>query len=185
MRPDGGATISEKVRCMAIGSRGTGRGLALLTVGMCLLAISPQTAMAQAATDPSHSCFDEAEPAAQRIGACTRLIETTKDNTARAQAHLQRGVLHELGGESETALTDYSEAIKLDPGNALAHFNRGNAHDQLGKFDVAIADFSQAIKLDPKEPDYFNNRGQAYDHLGQHDLAIADYTMASKLDVSS
>ena len=133
----------------------------------------------------SEPCFDEEAAAAHRITACTQLIETSKDNATLAQAFLQRGVLREQGGESETAVTDYSEAIKLAPANALAHFNRANAQDQLRRFEEAIADYSQAIKLDPKEPDYFNNRGQAYDHKGQHDQAIADYTEAIKLDADN
>src|SRR5262245_45452846 len=178
--------MNRKVACMAHGCRCTGGRLLPVAVALCLaahlMAASSGMTLAQTAAAPSEPCFDEAETAAPRIAACTRLIEGTKDAAKLAQAYLQRGVLREQGGESETAVTDYSEAIKLDPTNALAHFNRGNAHDQLGKFDLAIADYSQAIKLDPKEPDYFNNRGQAYDHKGQHERAIADYTEAARLD---
>jgi tetratricopeptide (TPR) repeat protein len=151
----------------------------------CLIAGTARTAPAQSAEELESACRDELQPAPQRIGACTRLIEKSGDAAVRADAFLQRGVLHELGGEAETAVQDYTESIKLDPSNALARFNRGNAYDQLGHFDLAIADYNEAIKLDPKEADYFNNRGQAYDHKGQHDLAIADYTEAARLDATN
>src|SRR5688572_20222135 len=86
----------------------------------------PALAQAQTPAELLDACRDEAQAAAQRIGACTRLIEATQDKAVRAEAFLQRGVLRELTGESETAVADYSEAIKLDP-SALAYFNRGNA----------------------------------------------------------
>ncbi|HEY7548564.1 MAG TPA: tetratricopeptide repeat protein, partial [Hyphomicrobiaceae bacterium] len=156
--------------------------LAPAALALGLMAAASGPSLAQTAAELLDACLDEAQPAPQRIGACTRAIDTARDDATRAQAHLQRGVLHEMGGESETAAADYTESIKLDPGNPLAYFNRGNAYDQLGRFDLAIADYSHAVKLDPKEPDYFNNRGQAYDHKGQHDLAIADYTEAFRLE---
>ena len=139
-------------------------------------------AWAQTTADLLAVCRADTEAVASRIVACSRIINQKGDDEIRAEAFLQRGVLHEMGGEKQSAVNDYSEAIKLDDSNALTFFNRGNAYDQLGQFDLAIADYTQAIKLDPTDPDFFNNRGQTYDGRSEHDLAIADYTEAIRLD---
>lgn len=150
-----------------------------------LVAAAAGTAGAQTAAELLDACRDAAKSAPQRIDACGRLIELAGDAGMRAEAHLQLGVLREIGGALEAAVTDYTEAIKLDAANPLAFFNRGNAHDQLGRHDLAIADYTQAIKLDRKEPDFFTRRGQTYDGMGRHDLAIADHTEAIRLDKGS
>jgi tetratricopeptide (TPR) repeat protein len=157
----------------------------LLALVLCLPGLGTVGAGAQAATEPLATCRNEAAASAERIAACARVIGETGDAGIRAEAHLQRGVLHEFDGREEAAVEDYSAAIKLDPANPLAWFNRGNAYTQLDQLELAIADYTQAIKLDAKEPDFFNNRGQAHDSKGQHDLAIADYTEAIRLDGKS
>src|SRR5262245_37731532 len=158
----------------------------LLPLAMLGLAVAwAGAAAAQSATELLEACRDEARLASQRIGACTGVIEQSGDADSRAEAHLQRGVLHEFSEKMEAAVADYTESIKLRPANPLTHFNRGNANAQLGHHDLAIADYTEAIKLDPKEPDFFNNRGQAHDRKGRHDLAIADYTEAFRLDTSN
>ena len=37
-----------------------------------------------------------------------------------------RGVIHQFMGDVVSAMTDYSEAVKVDPVYSLAHFNMGN-----------------------------------------------------------
>ena len=135
-----------------------------LTAGMLLLAaLGCIPVEAQVAAEALNICRSDAGPAAARIAACTRAVEEAAgDETTRIEAFLQRGILHEEGGEWEAAVRDYTEAIKLDGTNATAYFNRGNAYDQLGQVDLAIADYTQAIKLDPTDPDFYNNRGQIY-----------------------
>ena len=152
---------------------------------LCVVALAAGGASAQTAAELLESCRNEAQAAALRIAACTRLIGATDDATVRAEALLQRGVLNEFDGRGEAAVEDYTQAIGLRPANPLAYFNRGNAYTQLDRLDLAVADYTEAIKLDPKEPDYFNNRGRAHDGKSQYDLAIADYTEAIRLDANS
>ena len=120
----------------------------------------------------------ERESVAARITACRRVIEEPdgRRGDRASRRSCSAACCTSRPANREAAITDYSEAIKLDPTNALAYFNRGNAYDQLGEHDLAIADYTEAIKLDPTDPDAFNNRGQAYDNKGEFDLAIADYT---------
>src|SRR6185503_9272363 len=156
-----------------------------LVLGAVLLVPPAGRAMAQAIAEQLATCKRENGSTPTRIAACTWIIDKAKDDEdLRAEAHLQRGVLHELAGDREAAIKDYGEAIALDTSNALPYFNRGNVYDQLGQLDNAIADYTQAIKLDATDPDAFNNRGQAYDGKGEYDRAIADYTEAIKLDAT-
>jgi tetratricopeptide (TPR) repeat protein len=80
------------------------------------------------------------------------------------------------------ALTDFSEAIKLDPNYANAYNNRGNIRDELGDKQGAIADYTQAIKINPNDADAYFNRGIVQDKLGDKQRAIADYTQAIKIN---
>lgn len=157
-----------------------------LVVAACLVGAGAGAVEAQTMADLLAICQDEAKAAPDRIAACTRIIEDkAQDEGMRAEALIQRGVLYELRGDREDAVSDYSEAIKLEGTNALPYFNRGNVHDQLRRFEQAIADYTEAIRLDPSDPDFYNNRGQTYDSMGEHDRAIVDYTEAIRLDKSS
>ena len=142
----------------------------------CLLAATP--ALAQTPAELLDACRNETQSAAQRIGACSRLLKETLDPAQRREVLLQRGVLNEQVGDSDRAVADYSEVIKLDPASALAYFNRGNAYDQLGKHDLAIADYSQAIVLDAELARAYANRGLVYEKLKRTAEARADFERA-------
>jgi tetratricopeptide (TPR) repeat protein len=85
-------------------------------------------------------------------------------------------------GESDKAIADYTEAIRLDPKLAMAYCNRGVAYGSKGEYDKAIADCTEAIRLDPKLDLAYELRGLAYGSKGEYDKAIADYTEAIRLD---
>ena len=134
------------------------------------------------------TCQDEAEAARRRASRPARASSSRSGDRRepRAEAFLQRGVLHGAGaarGKRRSGTTPRRSSSTAP--TRLPYFNRGNAYDQLGQLDLAIADYTEAIKLDPTDPDFFNNRGQTYDSRGEHDLAIADYTEAIRLDATS
>src|SRR5262245_28221197 len=71
---------------------------AALCAVLCVVSLKSGTASAQTAAELLESCRNEAQAPALRIAACTQLIGATDDVAVRAEAHLQRGVLHELDG---------------------------------------------------------------------------------------
>ncbi|MBA4719368.1 MAG: AAA family ATPase, partial [Nitrosopumilus sp.] len=85
-------------------------------------------------------------------------------------------------GESDRAIKDFNQAIKLKPDFADAFNNRGVAYDKKGESDRAIQDFNQAIELNSDFAGAFNNRGVAYDKKEEFDRAIKDYNQAIKLN---
>ena len=84
-------------------------------------------------------------------------------------------------GDYKGAITDYTQAIRLNPDYAKAYFNRGLAKYKLDQHSAAIADYDSAIRLKPDYADAYNNRGVAKGDLGQHFSAIADYDSAIRL----
>ena len=87
-----------------------------------------------------------------------------------------------MQGDTDRALADFDQAIKLDPKDALAYSNRGFAWRTKGDMARAAADYEQAIKLDAGNASAFYNRGNAYYEKRDFDRAIADFDQALKIN---
>jgi tetratricopeptide (TPR) repeat protein len=119
----------------------------------------------------------------QRIGGCTALVESKRASVQnRAAAYSNRCWAYSNKGDPDRAITDCSEAIRLDPKLANAHLDRGKAYSDKGDFDRAIADYNRAIELDPKSSISYNNLCDAYLDKGDNDRAITDCNQAIQLD---
>ena len=105
----------------------------------------------------------------------------TSSNDERARAALDRGKGAAAKGDYQTAIADYSEAIRLKPDDPDAFKDRGNAYYDLTQYGKAIADYTEAIRLKPGNPNLFIDRGNAYYMLSQYGDATADYTEAIRL----
>ena len=90
--------------------------------------------------------------------------------------YVNRGNEHLERGEYDTAIADYTEAIRLAPNDPAPYYNRGLILVQKGQHAEALPDLDRAIELDPtKKADAYLQRGLARHHLGRHDEALADY----------
>jgi lipoprotein NlpI len=96
----------------------------------------------------------------------------------RAVAYLEKGDL-------DRAVTDYSEAIRIDPEDANALNGRGAAYRATGDLDRAGADYNEAIRLDPKSGQAFVGRGDVFSSRGDFERAIADFNEAIRLNPKS
>jgi tetratricopeptide (TPR) repeat protein len=65
------------------------------------------------------------------------------------EAYFYRGLLYDLKDDYEKAISDYSEAIRLDPdySQGQAYYKRGLAYKALGKNAESQADFDKAKHL--------------------------------------
>ena len=68
------------------------------------------------------------------------------------------------------AISDYSEAIRIDPNYTDAYYNRGNTYELLNENSKAIADFKNAALLYKKNEDttWFNKASQRIRTLEQN-----------------
>ncbi|OWK39440.1 tetratricopeptide repeat protein [Fimbriiglobus ruber] len=103
-------------------------------------------------------------------------------NPNDAYAWLMKGIGWLDKQESDKAIKDLTEAIRLDPTYAVAFNARGNAWADKNDYDKAIQDYGEAIRLDPKNASAYVNRGNVWDDKKEYDKAIEDYGNAIRLD---
>ena len=103
------------------------------------------------------------------------VIKEPKD----AAAWLARGTARRLRGETDEALKDLDEAVRLAP-TADARIARGNLRNDRGETAEALADYEAALKIAPKSPFALNNRGKLRADQGEWAAALADYDAALK-----
>ena len=72
------------------------------------------------------------------------------DLITESEKELKKGIDFCEKYDYQTAISCFTEAIRLDPKNALAYISRGNAYDYLEKYDEAIRDYTEAKKIDPE-----------------------------------
>ncbi|HKS60414.1 MAG TPA: tetratricopeptide repeat protein [Xanthobacteraceae bacterium] len=149
-----------------------------------LAALAFASAVWLTATPAAANDVDTCENASgdEAIAACTRVINSGLFS-GRKLAALLNMRCYELNAkrESDKAIADCSQAIRLHENYPSAFFNRGNAYRAKAQYDRSIEDYSQAIRLDPKDTDSIINRGNSYNNKGQYDRAIADYDQALRL----
>lgn len=86
-----------------------------------------------------------------------------------------------LLGEHESAIQDYTEAVRINPKNTNAYYNRAVTHNCLGDYRSAVQDYSEFIRLVPENAGAYSNRGKAYYCLGEFRNAAQDYSEVIRL----
>lgn len=115
-----------------------------------------------------------------RIAACSKLI--ARSNGRDAWAFDTRGVEYGERGDTDRAIADFSEAIRINPKFDNAYRHRGFALTKKSEYERAIADFTEAIRLNPKHVDAYNDRGLSYVATGDSDRALNDYNEAIRVN---
>lgn len=117
------------------------------------------------------------------IAACDRIINDTKTSTQdRASALSSRCGWWWTKKDSDRALNDCNEAVRINRTLAAAYLNRGNVYLSNSDTDHALADFNEALRLDPKNAWAYAERGNLYKNKGDLDHALEDLDEAIKLD---
>lgn len=89
--------------------------------------------------------------------------------------------LHAVG-ETDRALADYGDAIRVDPSNSLAYLGRGVLlATRKRAYNRAIEDFDKVLALEPDNVDALISRGNAYSQIGDNGRALADLDRAIQL----
>jgi tetratricopeptide (TPR) repeat protein len=143
------------------------------------------------ALEVSHARFDA--DLRRLIAALERVFEKIKAEPEKreqsppptmqgdAEASLKRGNAYYDKKDYDKAISDYTEAIRLDPNNSWAYNNRGITYFAQKEYDKAIRDYKEAIRLDSNSNLAYNNRVQRLQKQGKLDRAKADFAKSEEL----
>jgi tetratricopeptide (TPR) repeat protein len=119
------------------------------------------------------------------IASCTVLIELGGESEQRlAMAYYFRADANEQLGKTESAIADYTEALRLNPWFADALRRRGAAYMERKDHDRALADFSAMVRVDPSNSNAYFLRGTVYMARDQYAAAIPEFDEAIRLNPS-
>jgi len=82
------------------------------------------------------------------------------------EIYFQRAILYAGLGNSEPAMKDFDQVLKMKPGFAAAHLMRGTLSYRNGDFAAALTDFDAAVKSSPKYAQALYARGLAKKKTG-------------------
>ena len=99
----------------------------------------------------------------------------------RAMAYGNLGNVHIAQGRYNEAITDFSEALRLNPNNGDAHNDLGCALQQLGERDKALEHFRTAIRLQPDHALAHYNMSVLLTDVGDFDKALRELQTARRL----
>ena len=102
--------------------------------------------------------------------------------TSLAAALQQRGFAAANERRFPEAITDFTEALKVNPRDAGIYERRAVVEMKMKDLDKALADYSEAIKLRTHEVRYFLYRGYIFESKGDWKNAMADTEKALKID---
>ncbi len=91
-------------------------------------------------------------------------------------AYIDRGVAHARIYKYDQAISDFTEALKINPRFALAYYSRATIYEKIGKFDQAISDLTKAVEINPRFAEAYYARGYIYLRTFKYDQAISDFT---------
>jgi tetratricopeptide (TPR) repeat protein len=100
---------------------------------------------------------------------------TSAPQPLTADDYFIKGSLHHTQGNQSTALSDYSNTIRLSPDYAPAYYGRANLYAETGDRQGALTDYTQTLQLDPKYTLAYYYRGGIYAEQGDFAKAMTDY----------
>ena len=99
-----------------------------------------------------------------------------------ADAHFEQALIAAEVGNPNSAIEEYTKAIKADPRMAAAYNNRGVQYEKIKQRELAFADYNDAIRLDAGNKFAWANRGVLFAEVGQRQRAIEDLLKARAID---
>jgi lipoprotein NlpI len=156
----------------------------VLAAASAAFVMLPGPAVADSQADLDRCKFvGELNKADDGISACDRVVNDQKISAPdRASALSSRCGWWWAKKDSDRALTDCNEAIRINRNLAPAYLNRGNVYLSKSDFDHAFTDFNEALRLDPKNAWAYAERGNLYKNRGDFDRALVDLNEAIRLD---
>ncbi len=122
--------------------------------------------------------------AKQDYNAVVTLLAPRKAALQDADAVNMLGFAYMELRQTDSAMSCFNQAIKLNNQNYKYFYNRGNAFWQMGMPEEALKDFDRALELDQTVYELYLNRGAMLAAMGRHKEAIADFNRAADMNKS-
>jgi Flp pilus assembly protein TadD len=88
-------------------------------------------------------------------------------------------------GESDAAVSNYEEAMRLDYSDAIVHLELAELLVEMGKTGRSLTEFELAIEFGQRDPLTHYNYGLALREMGRIDDCLAQWEIAYSLDPAS
>lgn len=152
-----------------------------------LLTAAALAACERRAADPMTQnrdvCADEEGASAERIAACSALIESGDlDEAARAEAQAHRGSAYREAGQVTPALRDFEAVLRVDENNAEALAGRAYILVASGQLDAADVFVGRLSETGERAADAHFLTGEIAQARGDHASASASYGAAIAAD---
>jgi tetratricopeptide (TPR) repeat protein/Zn-dependent protease len=103
-------------------------------------------------------------------------------NPNDVNAYMQRSQVRAWLRDTQGALADYDQVVRLKPNDTSSLLTRSGFRLQLKDYQGAIQDYNQVLRLNPKDERTYRLRAHVRSLLGDNKGAIADYNQMVKLN---
>jgi tetratricopeptide (TPR) repeat protein len=110
-----------------------------------------------------------------------KTVDLQNSGMKSAEDYHNRGFDKYNLGDSQGAIEDYNQAIKIKPNYSHSYYLRGNAKSKLGDLKEAMEDYNRAIQFQPDFALAYINRGNLQAQLSNKKDALNDYMKAATL----
>jgi tetratricopeptide (TPR) repeat protein len=86
-----------------------------------------------------------------------------------------RGIAYEGLGKLDSAIADYSLAIKIDSGSYVGYYRRALTYEQVQKYKESFADLTKVLLINPRFADAYMHQAMDCENLGMAEAALYDY----------
>ena len=168
---------AEVIRASALLAQGdSARCRADLHQALQLDPINPTSRVVGVSYGPAQKDEDEPKKAQDdRAETIEHKRTTVEELVANGKSHLAKE-------EYDDAVTDFTEAVRLDPAHAPAYAARAEAWARKHYRDRELADITAAVNLEPRNTSYRVARAQSLSAQGRHEGAMADFNAALGMD---
>jgi len=109
-------------------------------------------------TDTNYVVGEEALVNKDYAKATEHFEKYLKEYPEDASANLYCGFSHYFEKKYYEAISDFTNAIKLDPNYADSYNGRAKSYFEIGAFDKAIQDWEKCLELGYENPDEINKK---------------------------
>ena len=116
------------------------------------------------------------------INILTNIIDSYPNE---AYAYSIRGWLMQKKGEYNSAIIDYSNAIKRKPDIPNTIWLRANCYEKIGELDKAINDYKNYLFYRPDDAEGYTNLGLLYEYKKNYFDAVFFYRKSNEIEGST